>query len=61
MEDSVFVNGYDMVAEEDYYKHFFGDDWEWDYWNPLGGIDYFTIPPTHNSYNRIHVLKPGAE
>ena len=39
MEDGVFVNGYDTVAEEDYYKHFFVDDWEWENWDTVGGID----------------------
>ena len=55
------LNVYDTVAEEDYAKNFFGDDWKWDHCNPIGDIIYFTAPHIHDSYNGIYVLKPGVE
>ena len=58
---SEFLNVYDTVAEEDYDKNFFGDDWKWDRCNPIGDINYFPEPHIHVSYKVIPVLKPGVE
>ena len=30
MEDSKFMNGYDMGVEDDDDNNFLGDNWEWD-------------------------------
>ena len=58
MEDIEFANGDDTVVEEDDDHNFFGDDWEWDQWYPIGNDDDVPRPPMNDFYNWRYGLKP---
>ena len=58
MDDSAFVNGYNIRVEEDYDNNFFRDAWYQDQWTFIGGDDNGPEPPMNDSQYIIHGLKP---